>query len=63
MYSMAKRKQPETKPSEDTPKTPAPKPGDAAAAQDKTATQKGEAAHPDPTRYGDWEIKGRCIDF
>lgn len=18
---------------------------------------------PDPTRYGDWEIKGRCIDF
>ena len=19
--------------------------------------------HPDPTRYGDWERKGRCIDF
>ncbi|MCA8928204.1 MAG: DUF1674 domain-containing protein [Alphaproteobacteria bacterium] len=18
---------------------------------------------PDPTRYGDWEINGRCIDF
>jgi len=18
---------------------------------------------PDPTRYGDWELKGRCIDF
>jgi len=18
---------------------------------------------PEPTRYGDWEIKGRCIDF
>jgi hypothetical protein len=18
---------------------------------------------PDPTRFGDWEIKGRCIDF
>ncbi|MCH6578107.1 MAG: DUF1674 domain-containing protein [Proteobacteria bacterium] len=18
---------------------------------------------PDPTRYGDWEKKGRCIDF
>ena len=18
---------------------------------------------PNPTRYGDWEIKGRCIDF
>ncbi len=25
----------------------------------------GRAAqrHPDPTRYGDWEIGGRCIDF
>lgn len=21
------------------------------------------AADPDPTRYGDWQIKGRCIDF
>ena len=20
-------------------------------------------ARPDPTRYGDWEIGGRCIDF
>ena len=18
---------------------------------------------PDPTRYGDWQVKGRCIDF
>jgi hypothetical protein len=18
---------------------------------------------PDPTRFGDWELKGRCIDF
>jgi len=22
-----------------------------------------EASHADPTRFGDWEIKGRCIDF
>ena len=21
------------------------------------------ADRPDPTRYGDWEINGRCIDF
>jgi hypothetical protein len=21
------------------------------------------ARHPDPTRYGDWEKGGRCIDF
>jgi hypothetical protein len=20
-------------------------------------------ARPDPTRYGDWEVRGRCIDF
>jgi hypothetical protein len=23
----------------------------------------GGPAGPDPTRYGDWERKGRCIDF
>ena len=23
----------------------------------------GGPAGPEPTRYGDWEIKGRCIDF
>jgi hypothetical protein len=23
----------------------------------------GRKAGPDPTRYGDWEKNGRCIDF
>jgi len=23
----------------------------------------GGRSGPDPTRYGDWESKGRCIDF
>jgi len=23
----------------------------------------GEEAKPDPTRFGDWEKNGRCIDF
>jgi len=23
----------------------------------------GGAAGPEPTRYGDWEHKGRCADF
>lgn len=23
----------------------------------------GRPAGPDPTRYGDWEKAGRCIDF
>ena len=25
--------------------------------------QPDAAPKPDPTRYGDWEIGGRCIDF
>ena len=25
--------------------------------------QRGNRKRPDPTRYGDWENKGRCIDF
>jgi len=23
----------------------------------------GGRGGPDPTRYGDWEMRGRCIDF
>ena len=37
---------------------------------DKPATEKpqrpreiGGPKGPEPTRYGDWEIGGRCIDF
>ena len=33
---------------------------------DKKTTQKKEAGGPqgpEPTRYGDWEFKGRCVDF
>ncbi|WP_082547511.1 DUF1674 domain-containing protein [Rhodanobacter sp. Soil772] len=25
--------------------------------------EPGERPAPDPTRYGDWEKNGRCIDF
>ena len=27
------------------------------------AEELGGPAGPEPTRYGDWERKGRCIDF
>ncbi len=27
------------------------------------APEKGGPACPDPTRYGDWERKGRAVDF
>lgn len=27
------------------------------------ASETGGPKGPEPTRYGDWEKKGRCIDF
>ncbi|MAI10619.1 MAG: hypothetical protein CBD27_09695 [Rhodospirillaceae bacterium TMED167] len=42
-------------------KTPAePDAGPQPEADEKTETP---APKPDPTRYGDWEKGGRCIDF
>tara|TARA_Y100000590_G_scaffold218071_1_gene246979 strand:+ start:670 stop:792 length:123 start_codon:yes stop_codon:yes gene_type:complete len=29
----------------------------------KDIKHKKKVKKPNPTRYGDWEIKGRCIDF
>jgi len=25
--------------------------------------ETGGPKHPNPTRYGDWEINGKCVDF
>jgi len=33
--------------------------GGKAAAPEEVGGPEG----PEPTRYGDWEIKGRCVDF
>lgn len=30
---------------------------------DGESTVRQENKEPDPTRYGDWESNGRCIDF
>jgi hypothetical protein len=30
---------------------------------DRAATEIGGPTGPEPTRFGDWEKKGRCIDF
>lgn len=42
-------------------------PGDAKPAakpaEPGTVEEVGGRDGPDPTRYGDWEFKGRCIDF
>ena len=29
----------------------------------KKKKKKKKIKKPNPTRFGDWEIKGRCIDF
>ena len=29
----------------------------------KTAKEIGGPKGPEPTRYGDWEVGGRCTDF
>ncbi len=29
----------------------------------KPGPEESESESPDPTRYGDWEKGGRCIDF
>lgn len=49
-----------TKP--ENPGTVAPAPLSPAKAPAKAA-ETGGPTGPDPTRYGDWERKGRCIDF
>jgi hypothetical protein len=41
------------------PPAKAPKPAQAQTGPKEIGGRKG----PDPTRYGDWEKKGRCIDF
>ena len=35
----------------------------AAAAPAQTGREIGGPSGPEPTRFGDWERKGRCIDF
>ena len=27
------------------------------------AIEKGGRKGPEPTRYGDWELNGKCVDF
>ena len=46
--------------------TPAPAPDAVSVPPDAPKGQPGETGGPkgpEPTRYGDWERKGRCIDF
>ncbi len=51
----APRKSPETK----TPGNPPPVDKNTPA----PVTEHGGPKGPEPTRYGDWEIGGKCVDF
>ena len=31
--------------------------------KDRENTEKGGPQGPEPTRYGDWERGGKCVDF
>lgn len=43
---------------------PAPSSGSAGAPPAReTAKEIGGPKGPEPTRYGDWEVGGRCTDF
>lgn len=44
------------------PETPSDSPPDTVEPSDQTPEHGGRDG-PDPTRYGDWEKNGRCIDF
>jgi hypothetical protein len=41
----------------------APRPAKQPAPKQKAVEAGAERKKPDPTRYGDWEKNGRCIDF
>jgi hypothetical protein len=43
--------------------TPEPPPVPAAPKMPKMPKEIGGPKGPEPTRYGDWEQKGRCTDF
>jgi len=52
-----------TRMSEPAPETTAEQPPPPKPAPPKRPKEIGGAPGPEPTRYGDWEHKGRCTDF
>ena len=50
-------------PNADTPDTAAPDTAATETGAKKAPKEIGGREGPDPTRYGDWEKAGRCVDF
>jgi hypothetical protein len=42
---------------------PGPQPTQKPPAPPEANAERGGPSGPEPTRFGDWERKGRCIDF
>lgn len=40
-----------------------PSPSENLPAEPEKSAEKGGPKGPEPTRYGDWERNGRCVDF
>lgn len=53
---------PSDKPSDEKPSAETSKPASAPAATE-APKEIGGRKGPDPTRFGDWEKDGRCVDF
>jgi hypothetical protein len=54
---------PTPKPARKSAETVSSEPAKPADKSDQKRAEVGGPAGPEPTRYGDWERKGRCIDF
>jgi hypothetical protein len=57
------RKDPDAAPALTSAPAPAPAAGGAPQAPDAPVRELGGREGPEPTRFGDWEKNGRCIDF
>ena len=54
---------PTKKPQQQRTEPPSPKPQKPADETPLKPREIGGPKGPEPTRYGDWEVGGRCIDF
>ena len=52
-----------TIPATDSANAPVPDADQAKSEQAKKPREIGGPKGPEPTRYGDWEVNGRCSDF
>jgi hypothetical protein len=50
-------------PNKEDPKDLPPPPATTPARPEPRVVEIGGREGPEPTRFGDWELRGRCIDF